>query len=347
MFATIAQLRRVNIIGVGLGGATTNVYSVYDGKFVRTVSANLGMSYSICNVLRQAGVQNIQRWIPFIIDGNAIRSMCANKMIRPTTIPQTLEELLLEHAVAREALRLGFLQHKQLARGLKGVRVERTMGDILQRSDSESESYINMLKVDMIAGTGGLLSHAPRRAQAALMLMDGFQPEGITRLAQDSIFMMPHLGLLSTVHSRAALEIFEKDCLVRLGTCIAPSGPVDSGHAMNAQITLPDGKTMNEELALGELKLIPLKSGDLATVELSPARQLDVGAGPGKRLNRKVEGGELGIILDCRGRPVVIPEDQNKRVNLLVQWLKAMDAYPSKLIETNRTGENIVNGGVA
>ncbi len=328
MFRTIAELRHVNIIGVGLGGATTNVYSVYNDKFVRTVSANLGMSYSICNVLRETGVPNIHRWIPFPTNADFVRSMCANKMIRPTTIPQTCEELMLEHAVAREALRLGFLHHKQLARGLRGLRVERTIGDVLKSGEIDSASYIDMLRVNLIAGTGGLLSHAPRRAQAALMLVDGFQPEGITILAQDSIFMMPHLGLLSTVHPEAALEIFEKDCLIRLGTCIAPRGPGGSGKIMVAQITMPDGSRMDEELSVGELRLIPLRSGETATVDLSPAKHFDVGEGPGKRLNTKIEGGEVGVMIDCRGRPISIPEDHDRRLKLLNSWLTEMDAYP-------------------
>ena len=40
-------------------------------------------------------------------------------MIRPTTIPQTYEDLLIEQGVAREALRLAFEHHKSLARGLR------------------------------------------------------------------------------------------------------------------------------------------------------------------------------------------------------------------------------------
>ena len=65
MVRLLAKSRNCNVIGVGLGGATTNVYSIYDGKFVRTVSANLGMSYSICNVLKEAGIKMISRWLPF------------------------------------------------------------------------------------------------------------------------------------------------------------------------------------------------------------------------------------------------------------------------------------------
>ena len=49
--------RGINVLGVDIGGATTDVFSVFGGIFNRTVSANLGMSYSICNVLTEAGVR--------------------------------------------------------------------------------------------------------------------------------------------------------------------------------------------------------------------------------------------------------------------------------------------------
>ena len=41
----------------------------------------------------------------------------------------------------------------------------------------------------MIVGSGGVLSHAPLRGQSALMMMDAYQPEGVTLLTVDSIFM--------------------------------------------------------------------------------------------------------------------------------------------------------------
>jgi hypothetical protein len=85
----------------------------------------------------------------------------------------------------------------------------------LKGSNSSKElqtTYIDMMRISIIAGTGGSLSPAPRRVQALLALTDAFQPEGITRIFQDSVFMMPHLGLLSTLHSNIAWGIFDRDC---------------------------------------------------------------------------------------------------------------------------------------
>ncbi|MEM2921697.1 MAG: glutamate mutase L, partial [Candidatus Bathyarchaeia archaeon] len=309
---------------------TTNVYSIYDGKFVRTVSANLGMSYSICNVLREAGVRNILQWIPFDIKEEELINTLSNKMIRPTTIPQTLEELIIEHAVAREALRLGFQHHKFLARGLRGVRPEITIADVFEQK-VPLESYIDMFNVHVIGGTGGLLSHAPRRVQSAVILIDGFQPEGVTKLIQDSVFMMPHLGVLSTVYPEIALEIFMKDCLVMLGTCIAPRGIEEEGEEMlKVELKMPDGEVKTESLSFGQIKRVELQVGEVAEARITPSKKCDVGVGRGRTLTTKIEGGVAGIIIDARGRPITLPQDRMERKRTLVKWFTDLNMYPEK-----------------
>src|SRR5437660_8759984 len=109
-----------------------------------------------------------------------LRHRHKNQMIRPTTMPQTLEDLVIEQAIAREALRLAFEQHKSLAVGLKGVQTERTISDIMSQTESGA-SLVNLRDLGLLVGSGGVLSHAPRRVQAALMMVDAFLPEGLTQ----------------------------------------------------------------------------------------------------------------------------------------------------------------------
>ncbi|GIV18203.1 MAG: hypothetical protein KatS3mg022_3638 [Armatimonadota bacterium] len=316
---TIAEMRGINILGVDIGGATTDVFSVFNGIYNRTVSANLGMSYSICNVLVETGVANIRRWLPFEMDERDLRNRLRNKMIRPTTIPQTLEDLYVEQAVAREALRLAFEHHKSLARGLKGVQQQRTIGEALTQEDT-GKTLVNMMDLDMIVGSGGVLSHAPRRAQAALMMMDAYQPEGVTMLTVDSIFMMPQLGVLSTIHPEAATEVFERDCLVILGTCIAPVGTTKEGDEVcTLRIA---GET--HQMRFGELRVFPLNEGEKIEVEVRPSRAFDVGAGRGRPITVTAEGGVVGLVVDCRGRPLALPQRDAERIAKLQTWLKAM-----------------------
>ncbi len=324
---TVAKKEKIAAVGVDIGGATTDVFSVFQEIFNRTVSANLGMSYSISNVLAEAGLENIMRWLPIEIEEKSLRNRIRNKMIRPTTIPSALEDLKIEQAIAREALRLAFEQHKSMAVGLKGVQQERTISDAFAQTMT-GESLIDLMTLNLIIGSGGTLSHAPRRNQATLMMIDAFLPEGITRLAVDSIFMMPHLGVLSTVHEQSATEVFNKDCLIPLGVCIAPVGEGREGtNVLRMNIAREDG---TEELLMkyGEIKLLPLKHGETAKLTLHPTKGFDVGEGKGKSLQTAVHGGTVGLVIDCRGRPFQLPDDKNKRMELLNTWFDAMNLYP-------------------
>jgi uncharacterized protein (TIGR01319 family) len=326
---SLARRDGINLIGVDIGGATTDVFSVFNGVFNRTVSANLGMSYSISNVLTEAGLPNIMRWVPFSIEEQTLRNRIKNKMIRPTTIPQTLDELQIEHAIAREALRLALDHHKSLATGLKGVQQERTISDIFEQKGSGA-TLIDMLKLDLIVGSGGILSHAPRRVQSMLMMVDAYQPLGVTTLAVDSIFMMPHLGVLSTVDEQAATEVFVKDCLVYLGTCVAPIGQGKEGERCLEYTIMFEGNRPPESgtLAFGELRLISLTLTEQAKIELRPAKGIDAGEGKGNASTRPVKGGVVGLLLDGRGRPLQLPTDQQARVAALTRWYKAVELYP-------------------
>jgi len=324
----------LSVIGVDIGGATTDVFSVFGEHFNRTVSANLGMSYSICNVLLETGVSNIVRWIPFSIDESSLRNRIRNKMIRPTTIPQTLDELVIEQAIAREALRLAFIHHKSLAVGLRGVHRERTIGDTFEQTGS-GETYIDMMELGMLIGSGGVLSHAPRRAQAAMMLLDAFQPEGITMLAVDSIFMMPQLGILSTIHKKAAMQVFDRDCLIRLGSSIAAVGP--NGRAQPGDPCLKvsvniSGKEVEEEVPFGAMKVIPLDDGKTAKARIQPSRLFHVGRGYGRTVETTVNGGVVGLIIDCRGRPLQLPENVSERNAKLIEWFRSMNLYPEDVL---------------
>ncbi len=325
---TLARRADLNVIGVDIGGATTDVFSVFQEVFNRTVSANLGMSYSVSNVVAEAGLNNIRRWLPFALDEQSLRNQIKNKMIRPTTIPQTVTDLQIEQAIAREALRLALEQHKQLAVGLKGVQQERSVSDAFLQTAS-GQSLIDMSALDVIIGSGGILSHAPRRAQAMLMLIDAYEPLGITQLAVDSIFMMPHLGVLSTIHEQAATEVFVQDCLVHLGSCIAPLGTGKAGEpCFSYRLMYADEAVVDGKLSFGELSRLSLEDGQEAQISLAPSKGFDFGAGKGKRVSRLVKGGVVGLILDARGRPLIFAQDEATHVVQLQAWNTAVELYP-------------------
>jgi len=195
------------------------------------------------------------------------------------------------------------------------------------------ETYLEMMKINIIAGTGGLLSHAPLRVQSMLALIDAFLPEGVTRIYQDSVFMMPHLGVLSTAFPDIAWNIFDKDCLLRLGTVLSPVGTMNEGEpAMDISMKMPDGNTFEKEINFYDIIRIPLKEREKAKITIQPKQSLDIGEGPGKILETTVEGGIVGVIIDTRGRPLILPEETDERKRTLLRWYSSLDVYPEKFL---------------
>lgn len=327
----LADRDQVSILGADIGGATTDVFSVIDHRFNRTVSANLGMSYSAGNVLVNAGVENIRRWLPFPIDPMQLENEIASKLIHPTSVPATIRDLMIEQALAREAMRLSLIQHLELTVEIPGERsaIKKALSD--QASNFLArDRQIDMSKIDLLVGSGGVLSHAPRRAQAAAMLLDAFQPKGYCFLAVDSIFMMPHLGALTQKDPSAALNVLEKDCFIRLGASFSlfgfPLEQVRLGQKALAYTLSTISGEQQGEVAWGELAVLPLPLDQQARIRLQPQGGADVGAGKNAVLEREIGGGVLGVILDCRGRELPrLDEENNPRFQS--RWLQTLGAF--------------------
>lgn len=324
MVQSYAHRTDQNVLCVDIGGATTDVFSVFSDRsgqkvFNRTVSANLGMSYSVANVLVEAGADHIQRWLPFELSETELRDRLRNKMIRPTSIPQTVEDLYLEQAVCREALRLSLKHHRSLAIGLEGKK-ERGIADVF-RQGADRYELVDLMQLDVVIGSGGVLSHAPSRMQAALMMIDGFGLAGVTQLTVDSIFMMPHLGVFASVHPQAAQEIFEHDCLIYLGVAVVPVFSVGAkmGDAL-AEVFL-DGRSLGV-VKVGEVTRFPTPDQGSRSLKVVPLhRTVNIGAGAGEVVEKVVRVGECGVIVDGRNRPCIgssfaVPEQRRVYHNL-------------------------------
>ncbi len=363
LLQAIGRRNEINVMAVDIGGATTDVFSSmlighrrsdatyidevtnkievaprdlnYRRTFYRSVDANLGMSYSIGNVLAEAGGDNIMRWLPFNISEGDLRDTLSNKMIHPTVLPQTREAILIEHAVAREAISVAVKRHKLMASGLSGVHIVRSIDDTFDQVNVSELSLIQDDDIDVIIGSGGVLSHTPNRKQALAIMLDAFQPVGVTELYVDSVFMMPHLGVMLGAMGEEVFNVLKKDCLIPLGTSIAPAGPAAQPGKNLARVTVKyqDGRVEKQDIIAGKLIALPLDEGESAKVNIKPAFGYNCGEGAGRTVEALVAGGSVGIILDGRGRPIIVPQNPQQRLRQLKEWFRALDAYPTHYME--------------
>jgi hypothetical protein len=261
-------------------------------------------------VLAEAGAGAIARWLPVDRDHLALRADARQGLIAPAALPETVEQLLVEHAFAREALRL----------------VAADLARALGRADRP------LPPVDLLIGSGGVLAGVPRLMQAVLMLLDAVAPEALTQLALDRATALPLLGYLGARDGGEALGAgLERDGLLNLGLCVAPIGTGREGDtAIRVEVVYADRSPVTVEVPFGAIEVVPLAAGERASLKLWPEREFDIGLGRGAAATPRadIEGGAVGIVIDARGRPLALPEAPAKRQAKLLQWLQATRAYP-------------------
>ncbi len=304
----LAELDGINVLGVDVGGASVTLASVVDNQFDLVIRSDLGLSYNVAHLLEHVPLESVLRWLPFEIEPVEVQDLMHNKALRPRSVPQTRQDLLLEQAVAREIMRL-------------------TLADIAPRWTDGL--YPGLLpKFHLIIGRGGVLSNVPNYGQAALMLLDALQPVGVTGLALDRVGLLAPTGAVATVNPVAAAQLLARDALVNLGTVVAPVGTAREGEvALTFKIRYEDGRSLEVEVPFGSLEVIPLPARQVATLELRPTRRFDIGLGrKGLPGTTDVEGGVIGIIIDARGRPLPIARDLAEQREKMQRWLWDMGA---------------------
>ena len=187
---------------------------------------------------------------------------------------------------------------------------------------------MNLFELGLIIGSGGVLSHAPRRHQAALMMIDAFQPVGVTMLAVDSIFMMPQLGVLSARLPRLREPDFPPGLPHPAGPGGGPARPgegrrgSDDGHADPR-----DGRADGSARARRPIAPpAPARRHESPPHRPAPPAAWTWARVAASRWSAPSTAAVVGVILDARGRPLLLPEDDDARRAKLLEWLLAVGA---------------------
>jgi hypothetical protein len=298
----LSQHNHLNVIGVNVGSGST-VLSVQTPEYgASVIRSDAGLGHGLADLVKNTPLEKFQRWLPFELSPAELHHRLLNKCLYPTSIPETTSDLLMEHAVARQAIRL-------------------TAEQAMVGQPTESAS-IKETPWNLIIGAGRTLTRTPQPAQAMLVLLDALEPRGVTSVALDSAGLVNMLGAIAAVQPMAAVEVSHRDAFLNLGTVIAPAGHGQPGKpALKLKIIFAGGQQHEIEVVYGDIQIIPLPPGQKAQLEIRPGRHFDIGLDqPGRGALAEVEGSILGLVVDARGRPLRLAPDESHRQAQLQQW---------------------------
>ena len=300
---------RMGALGVDVGASSTTLSAAFNGKLQTTVRSDIGSAFGGLRLLSEAKVSSVARWLPFQLQPNELEAFVIDKELRPLTIPPDGRQLLIEQALAREAIR----SIVKLGRPDWSRLVPRSRGTAA-------------LLFERIVGAGAVVAKATRPGQAALLLLDALEPTGVFELLLDVYGLIPALGAAAMAYPLSAVQAIENKGLLSLGTVVVPTGAARPGEViLGLKMSYENGGDLDVEVAAGTLEVLPLPPGLKATLRLQPRRGIDIGR---VRKSIPVEGGALGLIIDARGRPLTrhMPSDPEMRRDQIQQWLWDMGA---------------------
>jgi hypothetical protein len=316
----IAERQSRRVLTLDVGAMSSSAFLAAPGAYTLAVLGVCGVGYGLSTILAQRGLDSVARWLPFPITATDLTSWMLNKLLRPQLIPANREDLLIEHAITREAL----------AMALEALCDE-----------------VATPKYDMVFAGGGVLAHAPRPGLAALTVLDALQVIGangaavrlpsLLHMHLDVLGLAPACGGLAMLDADAAVTLFDRDLMrnMPLATCVVTLGDGRPGDvAVEAKLQVLGGHTREIKVLHGQIVRLPLEQGAKGQLTLRPAAGVRIGDNPsGVEVSSnltEISGSALGVVIDARGWPLQLPQDERQRCLQIWEWLVALGVERGK-----------------
>ncbi|MCG8349266.1 MAG: glutamate mutase L [Chloroflexales bacterium] len=317
----IAERQSRRVLTLDVGAMSSSAFLAAPGAYMLAVLGVCGVGYGLSTILTQRGLDNVARWLPFPITATDLTSWMLNKLLRPQVIPTNREDLLIEHAITCEAL----------AMALEALYDE-----------------VAAPEYDMVLACGGVLAHAPRPGLAALTVLDALQITTANGAAASSIPSLLHMHLdvlglapacggLAMLDADAAVTLFDRDLMrnMPLATCVITLGDGRPGDvAVEAKLQVLGGHTQELKVLHGQIARLPLDQGAKGQLTLRPASGVRIGNNPpGVEVSSnltEISGSALGVVIDARGWPLQLPQDERQRCLQIWEWLVALGVERGK-----------------
>lgn len=289
--------RRISAIDLGARYATW-VLADATGHSETRVLASGGLTSPTLTV--PGSPARIAHSIDVPVDDLAVADALQNLRARPGALPQTEEELAIVHGAARTLL-------------------EQLVGD-----ESAFDS------IDLLIGAGRTIAAAPTPAHAMGILLDGARPIGVTQLAIDPSGALGPLGALEDQEIGEGVGMLRDDLLAPLGAAVVCRGGRSGHPAFRVTVHRAGWPSIGPiEVRGGQLQLVPLGRGQMAELEIELEPGIGIGGARRARRSRaSVLGGAVGLVLDARDVPLLLPRRTDDRRTILAAWRDALQHEP-------------------
>ena len=275
------------------GGTTSLVHATADGAVAAAHLNGIGVGKGADSIVAKGGLDRVRRWIPRAIDAPSLLERVFNRARWPDAIAADEMTLALEAALAREAI-----------------------GHALDDAAAAGLPVAAWRSAKLIALTGRV-AELPRPAETLLVALDALQPTSLCSILRDAEDALVAIGGLGSAGARDGTAGSLRWLETEVGAwhqALALVAPLERAATLRV---VSEGVRHEERIAYGSLRALSYRG----TIELSA---------PGTRLRGRGVAGPLGLVIDARGRPLVLPTRDAERVPVVAGWAAALGVRPAE-----------------
>ena len=252
--------------------------------------------------ITETNIREISKWLPINKEKEDINDYVWGKSIRPNTIPNDKDELLIEISIIKNLIRNNYQLFKN------------KFGNI---TDNWNQIVIN----------GDSLSNFDNPNDIALIFLDTIQPKGITNLFLDQHGILPVLGSIALDNPILPIQILEGSSISLLAKVFSIQSKAKIGTPiLKVRLEFKDSTYLEEEIFKGTIVKLPISAGQIVKLFLEPLSNMDMNQF-GNNIDKGliVQGGLCGVIFDTRGRPIQLQKNSTERSDQFQKWYRSMD----------------------
>lgn len=302
----LAEAENAPLLGLDMGAhATVAGIVMPQGPYRLRVLTDLGLNSGWDDERYAVDAQAIVRWMPMMLSRADVLNRLASRHERMLAIAQSDDQILFQEALTCEAWRMA---------------LRPGWGDPIELP-LPTRSPVHLV------ASGGIVVHGPSLWRIALTVLNAVEPEGLVHLWIDRAGLLAQVGALSALSRDAARSLLQSDALCHLGLAVCLAGRASQGgKAIEVELRLADGTIRRTIAAWGSISVVHTDGSRQVTAILRLQGGIYVPGREGERvLTLTLENAALGLILDCRGRPLTAQVHSDQASARVRTWLAASD----------------------
>ncbi|OJX41220.1 MAG: hypothetical protein BGO78_00270 [Chloroflexi bacterium 44-23] len=292
----LSKNKEKNVLYIDFGKEVISLSAGNEGNST-FLAEDYSLNYKLNTLLPNLNIGEVIKKSHLPVTEEEVKNFLWDLSIHPNTIPTTENHLAIEKAVTE--ILIQNLYRKMLTKWPDFP-----------------------LTIQQVIVSGEIFQNHFGYGESLQTILDSFMPDGIVTLYLDQHGILPVLGAIAAINRYLPIHIMDSSVIALLAKVIPIKSNAKPGSEIAVVITeFEDGNRIETKIEQGMIYRLHVPAGQMVNLYIEPKTKIDIDPAT-KNFNKgfPLQGGLCGVVIDARGRPLMLPKDFQKRKEIQKIW---------------------------